>query len=78
VEKKIRIRRLLTQKYPQEVRKTLSAVVYTIDDLGFEEQGAVVGFTSEFINHSCSKIPPDSQQGDSAMPEIGEKKGQDV
>jgi hypothetical protein len=45
-------------------------MVYTIDDFGFEEEGAVVGFAGEFINHTCFKIPPDSQLGDSAMQEI--------
>lgn len=31
---------------------TQSAVVYTVYNFWFEEQGAVVGFTDDFINHS--------------------------
>jgi len=52
-----------------EVRKILLAV-YAIYDEGLEENGAVVGFTGEFINHTCFKIPPDGQRGDSAEQEI--------
>jgi hypothetical protein len=44
--------------------------VYAIYDEWFEENGAVVGFTSEFINHTCFKMPPDSQHGDSAGQEM--------
>ena len=28
--------------------------VYTVNDEGFEKDGAVVGFTSEFVDHACS------------------------
>jgi len=44
--------------------------VYAIYDEGFEENGAVVGFSGEFIDHTCFKIKPDSQRGDSAKQEI--------
>lgn len=46
------------------------SAVYTIDNEGLEQYCAVVRFTGKFINHTCFKIPPDSQLVDSAMQEI--------
>jgi hypothetical protein len=30
--------------------------VYTVDDEGFEQNGAVVGFTSKFVNHTSGQM----------------------
>lgn len=54
----------------KESKEKQSGMVYTFNNFRFEEQGAVVGFSSEFIDHAYAKMVPDSQPGDSAMEEI--------